>query len=260
MTKRLKFLIKALYAIFIATLWLAPNLSTAGTLSILEEQRWVTVSKVYDGDTFLTRQGERVRLLGINTPEVQHHDSPAQVGGNKAKKALTKLILGKQVRLRFDQQKKDRYQRSLAQVWLKDGLWVNAWLLEQGYAHVYTFEPNNRWCKALLIAEKKARQQHLGIWSTSRFKILHVDHIVNQHIGQFRVIEATILKQSSKKKWRYRLNNIILSIPKRYRKAFKHPPHLKLGQKIVIRGKIRSSRQNRLFLALHSPYDLELIP
>ncbi|MDQ6974766.1 MAG: thermonuclease family protein, partial [Mariprofundaceae bacterium] len=90
-------------------------------MSWISDARWVTVAKVYDGDTFQTRQGEKIRFLNLNTPEVQHRDSQAQVGGNRAKKALTDLILGKQVRLRLDQEKKDRYGRTLAQVWMRDG-------------------------------------------------------------------------------------------------------------------------------------------
>ena len=235
-----------------------PNTAFAGTLSWLGEERWVTAAKVYDGDTFKTRHGEKVRLLGINTPEIQHRDSVRQVGGNAAKQALTQLILGKQLRLRFDKEKKDRYGRTLAQVWMADGLWVNGWLLEHGHAHVYTFEPNTRWTKKLLKHERIARQQALGIWQTSRFKILKAEHISNKYIGQFRVIHGLVKKISDKHGWKFQVGKIMVSIPKKARKAFKHPPRIKPGQAITVRGKIRISSKENLFLSLYSPADLEL--
>jgi len=235
-----------------------PNIAIAGTLSWLAEERWVTVDKVYDGDTFQTRHGEKIRLLGINTPEIQHRDSIGQMGGNEAKQALKQLISGKQLRLRFDKEKKDRYGRTLAQIWMADGLWVNAWLLEHGFAHVYTFEPNTRWTKELLHHERIARQQAIGIWQTSRFEMLEAEHVSSKHIGQFRVIHGSVKKISDKYGWQFQVGKIMVSIPKKARKAFKYPPHLKAGQELTVRGKIRISSKDNLFLTLYSPADLEL--
>jgi len=235
-----------------------PNIALAGTLSWLAEERWVTVGKVYDGDTFQTQRGEKVRLLGINTPEIQHRDSIGQIGGNDAKQGLKRLILGKQLRLRFDKEKKDRYGRTLAQVWMADGLWVNAWLLEHGHAHVYTFEPNTRWTKELLNYERIARQQAIGIWQTSRFERLEAEHISSKHIGQFRVIHGHVKKIDDRYGWQFQVGTIMVSIPKKARKAFKQPPRIKPGQEITVRGKIRISSKENLFLSLYSPADLEL--
>ena len=112
--------------------WLLPASGSAGTLSWVSTERWVSVDYVLDGDTFKTKQGEKIRLLGINTPEIRHDTSPAQPFGNAAKRALQDLIAGKQVRLTFDKEKKDKYGRTLAHAYLRDGLWVNAALVEQG--------------------------------------------------------------------------------------------------------------------------------
>ncbi|MDQ6955719.1 MAG: thermonuclease family protein [Mariprofundaceae bacterium] len=236
-----------------------PSITLAGTLSFIGEARWVTVAKVYDGDTFKTRNGEKIRLLGLNTPETRHRDEPGQVGGKKAKEALSKLILGKQVRLRFDKEKNDRYKRTLAQVWMRDGLWVNGWLLKKGYAHVYTFEPNVRWTKKLLKEERIARTQKLGIWNTSRFKLLNAKRISGKNIGQFRVVQGKLTKVTGATGWRFKLGKLYVSIPKAYRKRFRKPPQLKKSQDIIVRGKIRISSKDRFFLTLYSPADLELM-
>ncbi len=235
-----------------------PSFASAGTLSLIGEERWVTVAKVYDGDTFKTRQGEKIRFLGLNTPEILHRDAPAQIGGNKAKEALTKLILGKQVRLRFDKEKKDRYKRTLAQVWMRNGLWVNGWLVQQGYAHVYTFEPNVRWTRKLLRKERIARTQKLGIWNTSRFRLLKARKVSEKNIGQFHVVQGKVEKITDKKGWQFKLGKLYISIPKSRRKLFQQPPNVKVNQKITVRGKIRISSKNKFFLALYSPTDLEL--
>jgi len=226
----------------------------AGTLSVVGNQRWVSVAKVYDGDTFKTRNGESVRLLNINTPEIQHRDSRAQVGGNKAATALRTLILGKQVRLSFDKEKKDRYGRTLAHVWMQNGLWVNRYMIEQGYAHVYTFEPNTRWAKKLLQVEHIAQRNKRGIWATKRFKLLNSNKLSAKFIGQFRVVQG---KLDHRKRWSFQSGKLHISIVKKARKLFRRPPDLQLGQPITVRGKIRISSQGKLFLSLYSPYDLE---
>jgi len=242
--------------ILLAILYL-PSISLAGTLSIIGDERWVSVAKVYDGDTFKTRNGEKIRLLNLNTPEIQHRDNRAQVGGNKAAAALKTLILGKQVRLSFDKEKKDRYGRTLAHVWMQNGLWVNQYMIEKGYAHVYTFEPNTRWVKKLLQAEHIAQREKRGIWATKRFKLLNSKKLNAKFIGQFRVVQG---KVDSVKKWSFRTGKLHVSIVKKARKLFRRPPALRLGQVITIRGKVRISSRGKLFLSLYSPQDLELKP
>jgi hypothetical protein len=169
--------------------------------------------------------------------------------------ALKELILGKQVRLSFDKEKKDRYGRTLAHVWMRDGLWVNQYMVEKGYAHVYTFEPNTRWVKKLLEAEHIAQREKRGVWATKRFKLLNSQKLSSKFIGQFRVIQG---KVDSIKDWSFRTGKLHVSIAKKARKAFQKPPALRLGQTITIRGKIRISSKEKLFLSLYSPADLEL--
>jgi len=196
-------------------------------------------------------------LLNLNTPEIQHRDNRAQVGGHKATTALKALILGKQVRLSFDKEKKDRYGRTLAHVWMQDGRWVNQYMIEEGYAHIYTFEPNTRWVKKLLQAEHIARKEKRGIWATKRFKLLNSRTLSSKFIGQFRVVQG---KVDSIKNWSFRTGKLHVSIAKKARKLFRQPPTLRLGQSITVRGKIHTSNRGKLFLSLYSPYDLELEP
>ncbi|MES0371473.1 MAG: thermonuclease family protein [Mariprofundaceae bacterium] len=234
------------------------QITWAGTFSQLSSNRWVTVSKVYDGDTFKTRSGEKVRLLGINTPEIAHGGKPGQPFGKIAKHELKSLIQGKLVRLQFDREKRDKYGRLLAHIYLRDGTWINAHMIERGLAHSYTFAPNFRHSSELLKKERTARNSKPGIWNNPRFKLLKASRAGEKHIGQFRVVSGKIVS-IEKKKWGFKLGKLSITVPKAHRKWFKTPPELKLNTLVTVHGKIRISSRGKLYLALHSPYDLEIM-
>jgi len=230
----------------------------AGTLSVIGEKRWVRVAYVYDGDTFKSASGEKVRLLGINTPEIMHGSEPGQVMGNEATQALKRMIAGKTVRLAFDRERRDTYGRTLAQVYLHNGTWVNGEMVRLGLAHVYTFTPNLRWAGSLLELERPARKQHLGIWNTKRFSVIPADQVKKSHIGQFHVVTGTI-NHINRNGFGFRLAGLNISIPRKYRVWFKSPPRLRTGQAVTVHGMIRAGRKGSLYLALHSPFDLETL-
>jgi len=226
-----------------------------GTLSLISHGRWVDVGRILDGDTFKTSKGERVRLLGINTPEVAHEASPAQPMGEAATKALVGLIAGQTVRLAFDTQRKDDYGRTLAQVYLRNGAWVNGELVRTGMAHVYTFTPNLRWAGQLIQLESAARQARLGIWTTGRFGMLDANRVKADHLGQFRVIKGRV-SRLSRNRLAFRLDKLNISVPRKYRAYFRSPIGLKAGDRVVVHGVVRASSSG-LYLALHSPFDVE---
>lgn len=230
----------------------------AGTFSVVGETRWVQVAYVYDGDTFKSATGEKIRLLGINTPEIMHGSEPGQVMGNEATQALKRMITGKTVRLAFDRERRDVYGRTLAQVYLRNGTWVNGEMIRLGFAHVYTFTPNFRWAKRLILLERPARKQRLGIWNTRRFSVISADRVKKSRIGQFHVVTGTI-NRINRNGFGFRLANLNISIPRKYRIWFKPPPRLRTGQTVTVHGMIRAGRKGSLYLALHSPFDLETL-
>jgi len=229
----------------------------SGTLSVLSQSRWVEVGDIFDGDTFKTSKGERVRLLGINTPEVEHDSSPAQPMGNTARKSLANLIAGQTVRLDFDTQHKDNYGRTLAQIYLRNGTWVNGEMVRSGMAHVYTFTPNLRWAGQLTQLEASARQARLGIWKTQRFAVLEANKVKAEHLGQFRVIRGKV-NQHTRKGYAFKIGPLNISIPKKYRSYFRIPPDVKPGDHVFVHGVVRASSSG-LYVPLHSPFDMEKI-
>ncbi|MDQ6978802.1 MAG: thermonuclease family protein [Mariprofundaceae bacterium] len=246
-------------SLLLGLLLLLPMAAQSGTLSVVESGQWVQVGKVYDGDTFQTRKGMKVRLLGMNTPEVRHGTERGQVMGREGTAALKRLISGQTVRLTFDRERTDRYGRTLAQVWLRDGRWVNGLLVAQGFAHVYTFAPNVRWADKLLHEEHKAIAEGLGIWKTARFSVLPAERVKARNIGEFRVVEGVVDAMRGKKGWSFTLGRLHISVPRKYRAGFKQAPALgHVGANIRVRGRIRAaSRGDKLYLALHTPADME---
>jgi len=118
----------------------------------------VRVKRVFDGDTILLEDGRTVRYLGINTPEYQE---PFYL---KAKQRNESLVMGREVRLEFDQEKTDSRDRLLAYVYVGDEM-VNARLVQEGLAHAFFVGQNRRHHALLLRLEAEAQQRKAGIWS-----------------------------------------------------------------------------------------------
>jgi len=124
------------------------------------------VVRVVDGDTIHVRvdgRVEKVRYIGVNTPELHHPTRGVEPGGREAWTVNRELVAGKRVRLELDVQSRDRYGRLLAYVWV-DGMMVNAELVRRGYAQVMTVPPNVRYQDLFLTLQRDARQSGRGLW------------------------------------------------------------------------------------------------
>jgi micrococcal nuclease len=123
---------------------------------------------VVDGDTFVLAGGERVRLIGIDTPETVHPHKPIEHLGPEASEFAKRLLSGQMVRLEFDVQERDRYGRLLAYVYLEDGTFVNAEILRQGYGVLLTVPPNVKFAEEFLEIQRQAREAGRGLWKGER--------------------------------------------------------------------------------------------
>ena len=127
------------------------------------------VTRVLDGDTIEVEVGgerERVRYIGIDTPETDHAREVVRRLAARATEANEALVAGREVRLELDAERRDRYGRLLAYVWVGDTL-VNERLLREGYAQVYTRPPNVRYADRFLAAQRSARAEGLGLWDAA---------------------------------------------------------------------------------------------
>jgi micrococcal nuclease len=134
-----------------------------------DSQNYYPISKFVDGDTFWIRKAdgkeEKIRLIGIDAPESRNSGKKQEHPLGKASAAyLQRLLTGQTVRLAYDVSKYDRYKRTLAYVYLKDGTFVNAHMVQQGYAQVLTVPPNVKHADLFLKMEREARAKKRGLW------------------------------------------------------------------------------------------------
>lgn len=133
-------------------------------------QQGSVISEVVDGDTVVVRfasgQEERVRLLGIDTPETVDPTRPVQCFGPEASAYLAELLpLGTPVQLERDVEARDRFGRLLAYVHRSsDDLFINIEMLRSGFADVSIFEPNTAYQPSLVAAVTSARTRSVGLW------------------------------------------------------------------------------------------------
>jgi micrococcal nuclease len=126
---------------------------------------YVNVERVVDGDTFVTAEGEKVRLIGVDTPESVAPGEDRNVPfGKVASEYTEKLIEGKNVRLEYDAEQTDRYGRMLAYIYLEDGTFVNDKLVREGYARCMTVPPNIKYESRFLESQQQAKEEGLGVW------------------------------------------------------------------------------------------------
>jgi micrococcal nuclease len=124
------------------------------------------VTGVIDGDTVeISRPGgrDRVRLLGVDTPETVHPDRPVECFGPEASGFTRDRLLGRRVTLSFDRVRRDPYGRLLAYVEL-DGRRFNDELLARGYARLLVIPPNGSRGRTMLDLELAARAAGRGLW------------------------------------------------------------------------------------------------
>lgn len=125
----------------------------------------VFVLRAVDGDTLLLEDGRRVRLLGVDTPETKREGTPIQPWGPEAHAFTAGLVEGRTVRLEFDRERHDKYDRVLAYVYANDQL-VNEELLREGLARgLYKFPYSEAMKRRFRAAEREARDARRGIWS-----------------------------------------------------------------------------------------------
>ncbi len=164
--------IAGLSTFLIILLFLLTSCAPANSTDIL-------VTKVFDGDTIRLANGEKVRLLGIDTPEMYESDKlyrdarrtgenieTIMAKGRKSYKFTRELVEGRRVMLEFDVEKRDKYGRLLAHVFIADTqLFLNAEILKEGYAEPMVIPPNLKYADYFQELYQEARENKRGLWS-----------------------------------------------------------------------------------------------
>ncbi len=135
--------------------------------------RYLLVTKVVDGDTFWaangTKKGLKIRLIGVDAPESRKtFNKEVSYYGKEAKAYLSKILSGKKVKLVYDIDTLDQYGRTLAYVYLENGTFVNAALVKNGYAMVMTVPPNVKFAAMFVNLQQEARENNRGLWKVEK--------------------------------------------------------------------------------------------
>ena len=129
-----------------------------------------SVTSVVDGDTIkvnINGTVETLRLIGMDTPETVDPRKPVQCFGKEASNKAKELLVGTKVRLEKDptQGELDKYGRTLAYIYREDGMFYNKYMIEQGYAHEYTYDEPYKYQAEFKQAEISARENSKGLWN-----------------------------------------------------------------------------------------------
>lgn len=125
------------------------------------------VTKVIDGDTIAIKGGQVIRYIGIDTPETVHPSKPIECFSAEASNKNKELIEGKRVKLEKDVSETDKYGRLLRYVWIGD-IFVNDYLVRQGYAYAFTYPPDVKYSDQFIEAQREAKENNRGLWTSCK--------------------------------------------------------------------------------------------
>ncbi len=204
----------------------------------------VKVKYVIDGDTFTTRSGDKVRMLGINTPELFHGKQPDEPMAKIARKTLQGLIGNRSVTLQFAKEKRDRHGRLIAFVETSDGKDAQLELLKTGLAFAVVVGEAHDRVDEYLAAEKAAREAEMGVWGSNYFNPTTIDRGIPDGRGYQRVIGTIKRVDRSRSKFglwftdRFR----ILVDRRVWNREFAGKPQSWVGKRVEARGWVFKSK------------------
>lgn len=140
------------------------QIATLGSTNIIPQGESVKVVRVVDGDTIEIEDGQIVRYIGIDTPETVHPQKAVECFGREASNKNKELVEGRFVQLEKDVSNTDKYGRLLRYVYA-DGIFVNEFLVREGFAHASSYPPDVKYQDLLNIARSEAQSQNKGLWA-----------------------------------------------------------------------------------------------
>ena len=127
------------------------------------EKQTVRVVRVIDGDTIEIEGKIKVRYVGVNTPELHDPRKPIECFGQAASDENKRLVEGKEIYIQKDVSETDKFKRLLRYVWVGD-MFINDYLVRQGFAQVSTYPPDVKYVSQFLEAQKEAQDNKRGLW------------------------------------------------------------------------------------------------
>jgi micrococcal nuclease len=228
----------------------------------------VYIERVIDGDTVKTAAGDSIRLLGVDTPEIDWENNSSEFYAKEARDYSIENLLGENVVLEYDNEKEDHYGRTLAYIF-QDGENFNQKLLENGYANLMIVAPNDQYEVEFKKAVKKARESRLGIWSQilelqKKLPIISYQEAAS-FIGERVIIEGKIVNTAATTSVNYLnfsndyQNTLSIIIFNQNLNKFDYPPaEYILDKKIKVLGQIKIY-QGSPQIVVNDPHNILII-
>ena len=218
-----------------------------------------SIRYIHDGDTLHLKDGRKVRLIGINTPEIAHDNKTAEPFSYQAKEALKALFSDdKTISLIYGNDKHDRYKRLLAHAFTGDGENIQATLLKKGFARSVIFPPNTRFSSCYEQQERQARCARAGLWEKAT--LLSVKDISDKDIG-FQLVRGKLKKISINNKgtWLNLDNRLTVGIRPDHQPLFDIDDIGELlDENVVVRGWLnKSKKQTPYYMRIRHPSALQ---
>lgn len=225
-------------------LWLLFSLWVAGAEAQPDDcpaavaLQWYPLQSVVDGDTLRLADGNKLRVIAINAPELAGRNRAAQPLADQARRAASEFLAGSErVGVVFDQDRRDRYGRLLAFVYRADGQSLSAHLLARGLAWQVVVPPNEAHWRCLRRHEQWARQQGLGVWGAAEYQALPASQLSRQDTGFARVQGVVRAVQRSRSGWWLQLDRLAVQLTYQDMANFEGVnPADWLNQPLLIRG------------------------
>jgi endonuclease YncB( thermonuclease family) len=250
--------------IIIVPLFFLLSMATVGSAQACEPDHVdssVRVTVVYDGDTVLLNSGKKLRIIGLNAPELGYDNRPPQPYATAATRALETLLSRHRNRasIRYGKQRSDSYGRTLAHLFLPDGSSVSAQLIGQGLATALTIPPNTWNVDCYHHAESRARKQQLGIWSLPEYQVVEAKALPHDARG-YRKVRGKVVRigSSQRSTWLNLEGSVVLRVDHEDRRNFTNVDLVALAGEQVIASGWLYPRKRTLHMRIRHPRALEI--
>ncbi|HAA92552.1 MAG TPA: nuclease (SNase) [Rhodospirillaceae bacterium] len=241
-------------------------LQTASAGELIRKGTEVAV-EIIDGDTLVLKSGKQVRLVGLQAPKLPlgRKGFRAWPLGEKSRRRLEKLTLGRRLMLSFGGREIDRHGRLLAHLHDAAGTWIQGEMLQAGMARVYSFRDNRALVSEMLSLEREARANRRGIWRHPFYRVRNAEN-AGRYINSFQLVEGRVFKVAERRKrtyinfdedWR---SDFTISVKKRHLRTFKKSGvslSALAGKRVRVRGWIKN--WNGPFIEATHPEQIEIL-
>jgi len=222
-------------AFFAFLLWVMVYL-LAGTANAAQLQR---VSKVIDGDTVILENGDHIRFIGVNTPELGHGKFKDEPLANQARLYVKRKIEGRNIELRGEPPRRDKYGRRLAHIYSQQGESIQIGLLKQGLAFVVAVSEDLSYLTDYLAAEQQAKDANKGIWGEPFYAPLSAKKAVDYKKRGYRQISGVVKRVTRSKNYQtFHLEGDfrVLVSHVNWSRYFKGKPQDYVGKPVLVSG------------------------